>query len=177
MCAIDWSALGTWAAVVIALAIAVADKVAAYFRRIRASKILAILCQDELAVTRVRLDAIKTEISPANAELALWYAANLHVNAGLRVDLKNLGDKLKMPEVESAIERLPDLDSEFALSLTSSLANVRSVVFGTNDPMKTPPGENFPDSELFCANLREVLTNAISSVDESLSIGHRLMDK
>lgn len=172
-CEIDWAAWGTWAAVVVALGIAVSDKVAAYFRRQRESKILAIIILDELASTVIRLEDLHAQINPPDVP-AWTYPMVLAATHSIRQELREMGERLTTPVIESVVERLPNIDQELGVGLARTLAAIQSVRIGCKDPARTPEGGTFPDVDLFIDLFRENVDDALAIARKTISIGGKL---
>lgn len=172
-CVIDWAAWGTWAAVVVALGITVSDKVAAYFRRRRESKILAIIVLDELASTVIRLEDLHAEINPPDVP-AMTYAMVLAATHSTRQELREMGERLTMPVIESVVERLPNINQELGVGLARTLAAIQYVRIGCKDPARTPEGGTFQNVELFIDLFREAVDDALAITRKTISIGGKL---
>ena len=173
MCSVDWAAWGTWAAVLVALGIAVADKIFAFFQRRRETQILAILVVGELALTQVRLEYIEANINIEDAP-PNWFDALLAAGPEARDQFAEWGDKLQLPVLESVIERLPNVTSGLGTALAQVLAKVKHIRVGCLDPAKTPRNEQMPGVPEFMDNFREALTETLQVVRGATVLAGRL---
>ncbi|GGA69165.1 hypothetical protein GCM10011521_04180 [Arenimonas soli] len=122
-CEIDWAALGTWAAVVIALGLALRDKVEARARRKAEAAILAVLIEPELQLMAVRIEKIKEAVG-LDDEAREWLEANLANSRAARRSLGSLGERLETPTLNRSVDRLFALPSDFSNSIAQAITAI-----------------------------------------------------
>ena len=170
---VDWAAWGTWAAVMVALGIAVADKVYAYFQRKNETKILAILVLSEITATIIRLEDLQAEVTPPGLPEG-FYSHILATDESLRKQFSVAGAGLKLPVLETALERLPNIKLEFASSLAELLAGIQSVRIGCADISHESHGATMKNAEQAVVHFRSFLSSALDAARKAQMMAGRL---
>ena len=170
VCEIDWAAWGTWAAVVVALGIAVADKVFTFFQRRRETKILALVVFSELEMLSRRLRELSDFVNPnqGEADSRDWFDASVAASPIERLELRQAGEGIEAPAIQSTVERLPNVQAELGEKLATILGLVRIIRVGCSEPADTPEGKDFDAAQRHMADLRRNISHAQTCVREAL---------
>ena len=126
MCVIDWTALGTWAAVVVALGFTVWDKFERRSREAIEASLLAILLRPELMWLKSSATDIANELS--DDENAGWAVEALAaVGEEVRRDLAASLASLSLPVLTKAVDRLHVLGEPAASRLVKVLESLDAI--------------------------------------------------
>jgi uncharacterized membrane protein len=163
-CAIDWAALGSWAAVVVALFISVRDILEKRAQRKAEAIIVATLICSDLLMMSVRVRHIVSLLPDDKNEL--WkLTAILMTNRAERQTLGNLGSGLVMKVVDRSVERLfslpPDFSRAIALAI-SSLSELRDTLHTVRDE------ESNEEATKHYAELIPILAEYARTADKNL---------
>lgn len=159
MCEIDWAAFGTWAAVVLALGIAVADKVSGYFRRKRESLLLSILVLPALIEAQIRIERISAHVNdPGRTDGE--YEAFIANYQELKDDLKQLGEGVDLDAIAALVPRLPSIDRELSIQLSRALVATSDIRKGAAAPYHSDPDQFARSVYEFFKLFREELVDA-----------------
>lgn len=160
MCQVDWTALGTWAAVVAALGIAVADKIAHWARLASERTALSAFIHADLVDVLYQLSKVSEEVALQEADHVKMLADSmLHKNADHRTELSDRALRLEVPAVMEASNRLHIFDAKTSKILADSITAVRTVRRGC-EALSNPT----PDDERFTAFMdafREAIADCI----------------
>lgn len=121
MDATAWAALGTWAAVVVALAISLRDIIQKRSERKAEAQILATLIYSDLRTMSVRIQNVVARIPEDQLEFQ-QLEATLATNRADRKTLGVLGEGLVSPVLDKSVDRLFALPKEFSQHLAHAIA-------------------------------------------------------
>ncbi len=131
MCDIDWGALGTWAAVVVALAIAVEDKI---FRRVRLRServALAALIRADLSLALFHLNELARETAADEHPHAHGIADSITFeDEQARADIVRRGELIDVPAIRAGADRLYVFDADVSKSLAEVVTAIRALKIG-----------------------------------------------
>ena len=125
MCAIDWAALGTWAAVVLALSFFVLDRIDRRKRDRAEAKIIALLLGTELSIISTMARALAAEVATENS--AGMLDALLALDEHNRGRIADWAANLPTETLESVVGRVHVLPARAATALMALLSSVREL--------------------------------------------------
>lgn len=125
-CRIDWAAWGTWAAVVVALGIALRDIFQQSRRRKAETAILALLIHQELALLRIRTTHLCDRLMPGGNKDA-GRAKRSFEEWQSRTEFMEQEAKFETPVLKNSVDRLFALPHVFSVELTKVLTSVQAV--------------------------------------------------
>lgn len=160
---IDWAAWGTWAAVVVALGIALRDVIRANIQRRVDSRILAARAIPLLATWKRYLLAVDAEINHPDDEIDM-YTAQLAVGPSTRAELYRLTSAISVKGVDVLLEAWSRADSSLTGALATAAAHLEVFRLEGMRPAATPDGEHFRRAEEYMVRLRALLAKARAAV-------------
>lgn len=125
MCEIDWAALGTWAAVVVALAFAFWDRVDRRLRDRAESRVLTALLETDLltCVARAKALAEETDLESSGGIQDVL----MEDDENIRRDIAAAARDFPTATLESIADRLHVLPATVAVALLDMLSAIREV--------------------------------------------------
>lgn len=152
MCAIDWAALGTWAAVVLALGFFVFDKVDRRARERAEAKIIALLLSTELSVLATRTRGLVHEIDDERSGGLI--DAILAMDAHNRVRVADIASDFPTGTLESVIGRIHVLPAAASTALMLLLSSVRELRLAAEKLREMTGGDARDDIDGFMPHFR-----------------------
>ena len=125
MCAVDWAALGTWAAVVVALCFALADRWDRRQRERSEATVIAMLLATDLTTIMVRALHIKRELNP-DGDAGILDAVLL-MDGDERARMASLAKDFPTTTLEAVVSRLHVLPRGAAQALLELLQEIREM--------------------------------------------------
>jgi hypothetical protein len=157
----DWAynaeavaAWGTWAAVVVALGVAVASMVARWWQRRVEARLLAVLLFHEVSHAYSILQTVGAHILPDDRTGIA--EATFEADAAHRQMIAARVERIRLPSVASSVNRLSVLPSKAAIAVGEMQSNLSFLGQGgaALAAGNKPPPAFYPE---FCSNLRACL--------------------
>ena len=162
MCRIDWAALGTWAAVVVALCIAVIDKVFGWFERRTHTRLLAVLIFPALAELENGLLRIE-KYARQDHDPTDTYEALFTVDQRVRVQLLEDARALNTETPLEYLRTWTAINSKYADLIARAIASVEVMKRMASIPVDRGGGQynSAPD---FLTRFRKLLIDSKAHV-------------
>lgn len=97
-----------------------------------------------------------------------WFDASIAASPIERLELRQEGGKIEVPILQSAVERLPNVEAALGEKLATILGLVRVIRVACSEPADTLEGKDFDDAQRHLGNLRTKISDAQVSVREAL---------
>lgn len=127
MCEIDWAALGTWVAVVVALGIALEDKVTRRARLRSERTALAAMIAADLVWAKERLLQLQAYIAPDDGNDNAISDRLLHKDPGLSRFVTVMGSRISAPAIHDASGRLQAFDPDTIRAVADCATMLRAI--------------------------------------------------
>ena len=151
------AAWGTWAAVVVALGVALSSTVARWIQRGVDRRLLAVLLFHEVFHANTILESIRKQVMPGGDGGIV--EALIEMDAGLRQEIAFHIDRILLPALEKSVNRLSVLPRNAAIAVGELQSNL-SFLGQAGRALATghvPPNAFYPE---LCANVQACLTSA-----------------
>lgn len=152
MCAIDWAALGTWAAVVLALGFYLFDRFDRRTRDKAEARIIALLLGTELSIISTKARGLVAEVAVEKS--AGMLDALLAMDEHNRVRIADWAADLPTETIESVVGRVHVLPARAATALMLLLASVRELRLAADTLRNWSNSEAIENIDGFMPNFR-----------------------
>lgn len=168
MCEIDWVALGTWAAVVTALAIAVEDKITRRLR-LRSERVaMAAMIRADLHLARSELRRLLAYVAPDDGNDNVISDLLLHGDGGMRRQVSIIGAEIDAPAIRDAASRLQAFDPDTTRAIADCSSMLRALRKAT-DGFNAEIVEELDQFEESMRKFRVVVRTTLRLVDNALA--------
>lgn len=120
MCEIDWAALGTWAAVVFALWVTVAEARRRHKEEWQEASILAVLVKAEITRLGMATSDLRKRLNEAESPTKIDILIH-GADTSLRTSLGEFVDRLQTPVLDRSVDRMRVLPAHILTPIMSSL--------------------------------------------------------